>query len=95
MFDGGVSVCRMVGMHGLPVSLPLQGVRGEVEGGDGSITQQLHNKNKILHVILSLLANFTFLTTAGTFSIRCSTKSFDRVVSYMLGKVLRALFLPH
>ena len=68
-------------MHGLPVSLPLQGMRGEVEGGDGSITQQLHNKNKNLHVILSLLANFTFYLLQVLFSIWCSTKSFDRVVS--------------
>ena len=81
MFDGGC-VCVLDGWYAWVTGVsPFTRCEGEVEGGDGFITQHLHNKNKNLHVILSLLANFTFYLLQVLFSIRCSTKSFDRVVS--------------
>ena len=66
---------------------------GRKRGDEGGITAQLRNKSKILLVILPLLPTLLFDTT-NTFCIRCSTRSFDRVVRYVLGKAPRALFSP-
>ena len=65
---------------------------GRKRGDDGGITAQLHNKNKILLVILPLLPTLLFWYKQTLFYIQCSTRSFDRVVRYVLGKALKAGF---
>ena len=64
---------------------------GRKRGDEGGITAQLRNKSKILLVILPYCQLYFFDTT-NTFCIRCSTRSFDRVVRYVLGKALKAVF---
>ena len=39
-----------------------------------------------------LYCQLYFFDTTNTFCIRCSTRSFDRVVRYVLGKALKAVF---